>query len=284
MARTGSYYIAQSGPTGHPAPPLPMTGSPFSEPISALTPELLDRLKEQVETTLVHLIKTNRRTRYARESPLLNEFRAALDALDDANAVVQDEALLESFRMTVPLSAYDAYEPFINQLVAPNPREKDVKDMFSPGLPYFIASSSATSGKTAKLFAKYRHATGSLEDVDAHANPTSDHGGKNCLVYSLAYTDLIKVLDDENAMVAQFPVTYMSAGVIRMRNRIDVEKDPWFITLTGMFHLYSTSLSRKHRCLWRSAPSYIPCCCQLHSQLQILPFDACPVRAGGSPA
>jgi len=124
------------------------------EHIPALTPELSARLRERVEDTLLHLIKKNRHTRYVRESSVFTDFRRALDPRGDSNDVVQDGSLLESFRTTIPLTTYDSYEPFINKVVIPC--EKDVKDMFSPGLPYFFASSSATSGQKAKLFAKYR--------------------------------------------------------------------------------------------------------------------------------
>ena len=199
----------------------------------ALTPELLDRLRERVQNTLLHLIETNRRTRYIRESPVFADFRTALDALSDSSDV---ESLLESFRTTVPLTSYGSYEPFVDKLITPNSRERDVKDMFSPGLPYFVACSSATSGKKSKLFAKYRHAArSSLQDVDEHANPVSTQGGKNCVVYSLVYRDIIHVVDDERTTVAQFPLTNMSSGAIRMQHGMDVDKDPFFITLTGIY-------------------------------------------------
>ena len=208
--------------------------------VPALTPELFDRLRERVENTLLHLVEKNRHTRYVRESPVFADFRTALDALGDSNDV---KPLLESFRTTIPLTGYDSYEPFINKLVTPDACEKDVKDMFSPGLPYFVACSSATSGKKAKLFAKYRHMTrSSLQDVDEHANPVSAQGGKNCVVYSLTYREIIQVVDDERTTVGRFPITSMSSGVIRMQHGMDVDKDPFFITLTGMFH-YRVMLS-----------------------------------------
>jgi hypothetical protein len=152
----------------------------------------------------------------------------ALDALDDSS-----DALIEHFRTTVPLSLYDSYEPFMNMLVSPHPHVNDVKDMFSPGLPFFVARSSATSGKKAKLFAKYRHvARSSLQDVDEHANPVSASGGKNCIVYSLAYRDVVEVMGDDNTFT-RFPITSMSSGVVRMSHGISIDKDPFFMTLTA---------------------------------------------------
>ena len=202
--------------------------------VPVLTPELFDRLRERVENTLLRLIEKNRLTRYVRESPVFTDFCAALDALGDLSDM---ESLLESFRTTIPLTGYDSYGPFINKLVTPNSCENDVKDMFSPGLlPYFIASSSATSGKKSKLFAKYRHAArSSTQDVDEHANPVSVQGGTNCIVYSLTYQEVIEVMDDEKTSVGRFPITGMASGVIRMQHGMDVDKDPFFITLTGMY-------------------------------------------------
>ncbi|KAF8443870.1 GH3 auxin-responsive promoter-domain-containing protein [Boletus edulis BED1] len=201
---------------------------------AALTPELLDRLRERVHNTLLYIISKNKHTRYVRESPVFNDFRSTLDALGDSNDVVHDDTLLETFRAAIPLTSYDSYEPFLNKLVAPNPNVNDVKDMFSPGLPYFIACSSATSGKKGKLFAKYNHAArSSLQVVDEHANPVSAQGGKNCIVYSLTYREIIQVTDDDGVSVARFPISSMSGGVIRMKNGIHVDRDPFWMTLTA---------------------------------------------------
>ena len=89
-----------------------------------------------------------------------------------------------------------------------NPNEQDVRDMSSPGLPTFVASSRAISGKKAKLFAKYRHEVrSSLQDVGERANPVSADGGKYCVVYSLTYKEVIEVVDDDRIPVGRFPVT-----------------------------------------------------------------------------
>ncbi|KAL4065230.1 GH3 auxin-responsive promoter [Scleroderma citrinum] len=193
-----------------------------------------DRLKERTEGTLVNLIKQNKDTRYACESPAFSCFRSALSAHGHPGDEVQDDMLLESYRTSIPLTTYDSYEPFVNKFFDPNCKESDVKDMFSPGLPYFIATSSATAGKTAKFFPKYRHAEGgSYKSVDSNANPTSDTGGKNCIVYSLNYQQLIDVQNEDGDAVKKIPVTIMSAGSIRMQNNIDVEKDPHILHLTA---------------------------------------------------
>ena len=205
------------------------------EPITALTPELLGRLKERTEGTLVNLIKQNKNTRYACESPVFGRFRSAMSAHGFMDNKTQDDMLLESYRNAIPLTTYDSYEPFINKFFDHDCKESNVKDMLSPGLPYFVAISSATSSKTAKFFPKYRHAPGgSYKSVDENANPTSDTGGKNCIVYSLNYRQLIDVQNDDGDVVKKIPVTPMSTGSIRMQNDIDIEKDPYILHLTGL--------------------------------------------------
>ncbi|KIM55204.1 hypothetical protein SCLCIDRAFT_1221347 [Scleroderma citrinum Foug A] len=204
------------------------------EPVAVLTPELFDRLKERTEGTLLNLIKQNKNTRYACESPVFGGFRSALSAHGNAEDEVQDDMLLESYRSTIPLTNYDSYEPFINKFFDNDCKESDLKDMFSPGLPYFLAVSSATSSKTAKFFPKYRHAPGgSYKSVDSNANPTSDTGGKNCVVYNLNYRQVIDVQNEDGDLVKKIPVTLMSSGSIRMQNEIDVEKDPYMLHLTA---------------------------------------------------
>lgn len=116
--------------------------------------------------------------------------------------MLRDGLLQENLRTTVPLTGYDSRELFVNKLVTPNPREKDARDMFFPGPPFFIACSSATSGKKAKLFAKYHHATrSSLKGVDDHANSIPSQGDKNSIFYSFTYKTVINVIDDNRTTV-----------------------------------------------------------------------------------
>ncbi|KAH7890417.1 GH3 auxin-responsive promoter [Phlebopus sp. FC_14] len=206
-----------------------MPGPLIPEPIHALTPELFDRLKERTEGTLTSLIRKNKNSRYTRECPLFSDFNTALAAVDAVDEA-QVDTLLESYRTCIPLTSYDSYEPFVTKFFEPNCKEADIKDMFSPGLPYFIAVSSATSSKTSKFFAKYSHESGtSYESVNKNSNPESDRGGKNCIVYSLNYRQLVEVQDDQGSTVKKIPVTVMSSGTIRMQNNMGVEKDPYLM-------------------------------------------------------
>ncbi|KAH7912887.1 GH3 auxin-responsive promoter [Hygrophoropsis aurantiaca] len=199
-------------------------------PIAVLTPALRDALRARTEGVLARLVSTNMHTHYARESDDFYDFRQS------AQNSISEIELLSHFRAHIPLTTYASYEPFIERLLNPSNQcdAEDVTDLFAPGLPYFIAVSSATSGPRAKFFAKYRHPPGiGYESVDKSANPTSDSGGKNCIVYSLNYRHLVTVTRDGRDVVARMPVTLMSSGSIRMQNGMDVDKDPWMIHLTA---------------------------------------------------
>lgn len=213
-----------------------MPRSKIPEPIGVLSPELFERVKERTEGTLLDLIKKNKDTRYVTESPVFDGFRSALGHLrkDRGDDEVRDDMLLESYRSAIPLTTYDSYEPFVKKFLERNCQEDDVRDMFSPGLPYFVAVSSSTTGTKPKYFAKYKHPPGgSYETVDRGANPVSDTGGKNCIVYSLNYRQLVSVLNRDGDAVKKLPVTLMSSGSIRMHNGIDVEKDTWALQYTA---------------------------------------------------
>ncbi|KAH7912888.1 GH3 auxin-responsive promoter [Hygrophoropsis aurantiaca] len=209
---------------------MTFSSSSSAGPIAVLTPALRDALRMRTEGVLARLISTNMHTRYAQESDDFSDFRQS------AQNSISETELLSHFRAHIPLTTYASYEPFIERLLNPSNQcdAEDVTDLFAPGLPYFIAVSSATSGPRAKFFAKYRHPPGiGYESVDKGANPTSDSGGKNCIVYSLNYRHLVTVTRDGHDVVARMPVTLMSSGSIRMQNGMDVDKDPWMIHLTA---------------------------------------------------
>ncbi|OJA21069.1 hypothetical protein AZE42_06809 [Rhizopogon vesiculosus] len=76
-------------------------------------------------------------------APVLATFREAI-AQDNSK---DDIEFLLQFRALVPVTSYEPYKPFVGKFFAVPCREVDVKDMFAPGLPYFLAitSLSATS-------------------------------------------------------------------------------------------------------------------------------------------
>ncbi|EIW76081.1 hypothetical protein CONPUDRAFT_85240 [Coniophora puteana RWD-64-598 SS2] len=239
-------------------PPIVVSSPPedsgIPDPSPVLSPELRDSLKRRTEDTLLHIIEKNRYTQWASKSPELQSFREALEhqgsraespttptptptpnTTPTVDVVEFDrEMLLENYRDHIPLTTYPAYEPFVSKLMDPEVTEDEVKDLLSPGLPFFVACSSATSGKVPKYFPKYIHPAGqAYESVDNNANPMSDRGGKNLVVYSLTYRRLIEVTGEGGKVAKKIPVTLMSSGSVRMQHKIPVEADEWAKTMTA---------------------------------------------------
>ncbi|KAH7909127.1 GH3 auxin-responsive promoter [Hygrophoropsis aurantiaca] len=210
-----------------------MIPSRVPPPTDVLTLELSDQLKQRTEGLLTRLIKTNLCTRYVRESPIFSDFLraienscspAATDAGHNTNEIL-NETLLEAYRTTIPLSTYDSYKPFVNKFLERPCKHDEVKDLFAPGLPYFIAESSGTSGNSAKIFAKYRHPPGTS------ASPQG-LGGKVCGVYSLTHQHVVEVQGADAETLTRFPVCLSSTGTIRMLHGMDIERDPSTLNLT----------------------------------------------------
>ncbi|KAH7909004.1 GH3 auxin-responsive promoter [Hygrophoropsis aurantiaca] len=193
---------------------------PSQTPIITLTPELQVQLKEHTEGLLNNIIHTNLRTRFVQEFDGLRKFRDAFELLKDHSA----HETWECYRDSVPLTNYSTYEPFISRFLAEPCREDDVKDILSPGLPFFIAKSSGTSGKAAKLFPKYRHFIGTAPS----RNPTA---AKGCHILSMTYLQVIDVLRNEGNST-KVVVTASSSGTVRMQHDLTIEKDAEVIKMT----------------------------------------------------
>ncbi|KAH7915506.1 GH3 auxin-responsive promoter [Hygrophoropsis aurantiaca] len=207
-----------------------MFPSPIPPPTDFLTLELSAKLKQRTEGLLTRLIKTNLHTRYVQESAIFSGFLRAIessgDAANDARCgEVLDETLLEAYRTTIPLTTYDSYEPFVTKFLEQPCKHDEVRDLFAPGLPYYIATSSATSANSTKIFAKYKHPPDT-------SLPDSDHGVKACSVYSLTYRQVVEVQGPDAETLARLPVCLSSTGIARMRNNMDIEKDSSMIKLT----------------------------------------------------
>ncbi|KAH7924363.1 hypothetical protein BV22DRAFT_1164812 [Leucogyrophana mollusca] len=196
------------------------------DPVLALTPKLQSKLQGRIEEVLTRIINANLRTRYVQESPVFADFRDSIECLGD-DLEARDKSLLESFRTTVPLTTYASHKPFISKLLEQRRMEDDVKNLFAPGLPNFIAPSSATSGKAPKFFAKYRHPHG----AGRIKIPISKVGGKTCTLFSLVSHQLLEFRGDAGKETI-IPITLVSTGGIRMEHDIGVEKDPLLMKLT----------------------------------------------------
>ncbi|KAF9240244.1 GH3 auxin-responsive promoter [Melanogaster broomeanus] len=139
-----------------------------------------------------------------------------------------------TYHDNVSLSVYEHYLPFVSRFFEQPCRTSAVENVMAPGLPYFIAHSSGTSGGATKHFPKYRHpdhmSTSTAQTMQA-SNPTSKHGGKNCIVYSLGYRQVVDCQNENGDIDRRMPVCLMSTGTIRMYNDMAVERDHIYQTI-----------------------------------------------------
>ncbi|KAF8840790.1 hypothetical protein BDN67DRAFT_968105 [Paxillus ammoniavirescens] len=201
------------------------------EPIAALTPELVTSLRERTQAVLSYLVQTNSISAYFKESDILSEFRNALKLVEGGE---NPETLFQTYHDNVSLSVYEHYLPFVSRFFEQPCRTSAVENLMAPGLPYFIAHSSGTSGGATKHFPKYRHpehmSTSTSQTMQA-SNPTSKHGGKNCIAYSLGYRQVVEPLNDNGDVDRRLPVCLMSTGTIRMYNDMAIERDNIYQTI-----------------------------------------------------
>jgi hypothetical protein len=114
-------------------------------PLQSLTPELKLTLKKSIESVLTQIIQTNSETVFFRESALLSAFRDRLSAprisipepVTNANAgpfgAIHAQDLVQSFYETIPLSLYDAYQPFVARFFDKSPCPSSaVRDLLAP--------------------------------------------------------------------------------------------------------------------------------------------------------
>ncbi|KAG6331267.1 hypothetical protein ID866_7824 [Astraeus odoratus] len=198
------------------------------QPVETLSSDLSNALKQSTAGTLLTLIKQNRHTRYFSESPAFGDFHSAVrNVSEQGNGKITDDELLESYRCTVPFTNYDSYEPFVKKFLESNCHENDVRDMFSPGLPDYVAVSSSTTSAKTKYIARY----GSPSLTSMY--PKHKGIGMLCLVISFHYRQLIDVLDEKGETVKKIPVTLGSSGSMRMQTGLNLENDPINMKMAG---------------------------------------------------
>ncbi|KAH7907353.1 GH3 auxin-responsive promoter [Hygrophoropsis aurantiaca] len=191
-------------------------------PITTLSPELQIQLKEHTEGLLTEIINTYLQTRFVQEFDGLRKFRDTIKQLKDRSA----HEIWECHRDSVPITNYSTYEPFISRFLAEPCKEEDVKDLLSPGLPFFIALSSGTSGKAAKLFPKYHH----FVDLASSQKAATSKG---CNLLAMTYFRVIDVLRrEEPENPTKIILTTASSGMMRMQHDLGIEKDPQAIKMT----------------------------------------------------
>lgn len=186
--------------------------------LGSLTAELSQQLKNYEDQALLEMIRPNLSSQFVQDAPELAKFREAIaqnDSMDDKN-------FLRIFREYIPTTNYETYRPFISKFFATPCKEADVKNMFAPGLPYFFAMSSMTSGKSVKTFPRYRPPPHLLQNPLYLALPRSE--GTILSPASMRYSQILKI-DCEDGQTKQVTVCSLSIGFLRMAMNWDAEHD-----------------------------------------------------------
>lgn len=197
-------------------------------PVGTLSADLSSILRKRTEHTLVTIIKRNKDTRYFSESPVFSDFHRALETIglkEDRDREVRDDILLENYS-NIPLTTYDTCEPFVNKFFEDRCRDNDVRDIFSPGLPYHVSVSSATSHGKPKFIPKYRQ-------PDSPPIRWPSGAGKMCFVFSLHPHKVIGVQNEDGDTIENISVGLNSSGMMREALGLDIDKDHLNIKLAG---------------------------------------------------
>ncbi|KAG1882711.1 GH3 auxin-responsive promoter [Suillus subluteus] len=210
--------------------------------LGSLTAELSQQLKDYEDQALLEMIRPNLATQFVQDAPELAKFREAIAQSDS----MDDKEFLRIFREFIPTTNYDAYRPFIAKFFATPCKEADVKNMFAPGLPYFFAMSSMTSGKSVKTFPRYRPPLHLLQNPLYLALPPSE--GTTLSPASMRYSQILKI-DCEDGQFKQVTVCSLSIGFLRMAMNWDPEHDNERLDLwlPGQTDPYAISLVKSYR-------------------------------------
>lgn len=205
-------------------------------PLSSLTPELTASLKQHSDGVFAYLVKTNAATAFFRESPMLANFRTS----SEEDSKESPDFSFDKFAKNVPLSTYEEYRPFVARFLETPRSSSKVSDLFSSGLPSFVANTSGTTGGTEKYFFKYRHPLAvSMSGVNAMKdfNPISKSKGTRCVIYNLRYSELLDVVDGDagdSSMVKQIPLCQASSIAFRSFMGWSVDNDPALMKTKGL--------------------------------------------------
>ncbi|OAX31842.1 hypothetical protein K503DRAFT_805730 [Rhizopogon vinicolor AM-OR11-026] len=192
---------------------------PASHLLDSLPTDLSQQLKGHVNQALLDFTRPNSTSQFAQNAPVLAKFREAIAQGDSKN----DIEFLHQFRALVPITSYEHYKPFIAKFFAVPCREVDVKDMLAPGLPYFLARSSGTSGKQSKFFPQYWPQPQHLQHPIYRTFPSSE--GTIFAPSSLKYPNVLKIDLEDGQGSEELLVTSLSCGLTRMQMNWDIEHD-----------------------------------------------------------
>ncbi|KAG1878611.1 GH3 auxin-responsive promoter [Suillus tomentosus] len=214
--------------------------------LDSLSTELSQQLKDRTDKILLEIIQPNFASQFAQGAPELAVFREAIaqsDSKDDIN-------FLRSFREFIPITNYEPYRPFIAKFLATPCMEADVKNMFAPGLPYFLAMTSMASRNAPKLFPKYRPPPHLLQQSSYQGFFPSD--GTTLAPFSLRYSQVLKIDCEDGQSSKDVAVCSASIGILRMGMNWDVEhdKDRLDLWVPGRTEPYAISLVKSYRTLF----------------------------------
>ncbi|KAG1759492.1 GH3 auxin-responsive promoter [Suillus occidentalis] len=188
------------------------------------------------------MIRPNLTSQFVQDAPELAKFREAIAQNDS----MDDKDFLRIFRECIPTTNYETYRPYISKFFATPCKEADVTNMFAPGLPYFFAMSSMTSGKSVKTFPRYRPPPHLLQNPLYLALPRSE--GTILSPASMRYSQILKI-DCEDGQTKQVTVCSLSIGFLRMAMNWDAEHDNERLDLwlPGQTDPYAISLVKSYR-------------------------------------
>ncbi|KAG2121881.1 GH3 auxin-responsive promoter [Suillus clintonianus] len=211
--------------------------------LDSLSAELSQQLKDHANQVLLEIIRPNFASQFAQGAPELAKFREAI-VQSDSN---DDDDFLRSFRDLVPITNYEPYRPFIAKFLAIPCMEADVKNMFAPGLPYFLAMTSMTSRNAPEIFPKYRPPPRLLQQSSYQARFPSE--GTTLSPSSLRYWQVIKIECGDGQSSKDVAVCSMSNGMLRIEKNWDIEndKDRLDLWVPGQTDPYAISLIKNYR-------------------------------------
>jgi hypothetical protein len=200
---------------------------PDTDLLGSLSAEHSRRLKEHMDQALLEFIRPNSASLFAQHAPELAKFRETIAHSDSKD----DNEFLRSFREFVPTTDYEPYRPYIAKFFATHCNESDVKNLFAPGLPYCLAVSSMTSGKSAKTFPIYRPAPHMLHHPLYLSLPHSE--GSALSPSSLGLWQALEMYYEDGRSSKMLPVCSVTVGFLRMQMNWHVEQDKDRIDLWG---------------------------------------------------
>ncbi|KAG1900401.1 uncharacterized protein F5891DRAFT_1188715 [Suillus fuscotomentosus] len=171
------------------------------------------------DTDLLDSLSAELTQRYAQYAPELANFREAIAQNDSKD----DIHFLHSFREFVPTTDYEPHKPYIAKFFATQCKKSDVTDLFAPGLPYCLAMSSMTSGKSLKMLPTYWPAPHLLHHPLYLWLPRSE--GSTLSPSSLSIGQVLKLYSEGGQSSKTLPVCSLTVGFLRMQKNWDIEHD-----------------------------------------------------------